>query len=97
VQANVARIDAVWSDCRTRYGAGGPFLFGAFSAADAMYAPVVSRFRTYGITVSPLSRRYMDAIFTLPAWRAWYDAAVREPWVLPQDEPDWPTVRREPA
>ena len=48
VPANVQRIDAMWTDCRKRFGAGGPFLFGAFGAADAMYAPVVSRFHTYG-------------------------------------------------
>jgi glutathione S-transferase len=95
VQANVARIDAMWSDCRARFGSGGPFLFGAFSAADAMYAPVVSRLRSYGIGVGPLARAYMDAILALPAWRAWHSAAVKEPWVLPHDEPDWPTVLRE--
>jgi glutathione S-transferase len=94
VQANVARIDAMWTECRTRFGGRGPFLFGAFSAADAMYAPVVSRFRTYGIAVGPDARRYMDAVFALPAWQAWQAAAVREPWVLPHDEPDWPTVLR---
>ena len=95
VRANVARIDAMWSDCRARFGTGGPFLFGAFSAADAMYAPVAARFRTYGIEVGPAARRYMDAIFDLPAWRTWHEAAVKEPWVLPHDEPDWPTVLRQ--
>jgi len=94
VRANVARIDALWSDCRARVGAGGPFLFGAFGAADAMYAPVVARFHTYGIRVSPQARAYMEAVRSLPAWRAWYDAAVREPWLLPHDEPNWPTVLR---
>jgi glutathione S-transferase len=84
----------MWSDCRTRFGGGGPFLFGSFSAADAMYAPVVSRFRTYGVAVSLASRAYMEAILGLPAWRAWHDAACKEPWVLPHDEPDWPTVMR---
>ena len=52
--ANVARIDEIWTDCRARYG--GPFLFGAFGAADAMYAPVVSRFRTYDVAVGPIAR-----------------------------------------
>jgi len=94
VLANVARIDAMWSDCRARFGAGGPFLFGAFSAADAMYAPVASRFRTYGIEVSAAARAYMEAIFALPAWQAWQAAAMQEPWLLPHDEPDWPTVLR---
>lgn len=91
--ANVARIDAMWSECRLRYG--GPFLFGAFGAADAMYAPVVSRFHTYAVAVGERSRAYMDAIMALPAWREWKEAALKEPWILPYDEPDWPTVLRE--
>jgi glutathione S-transferase len=94
VRANVARIDAMWADCRARFGAGGPFLFGTFGAADAMYAPVVARLHTYGAAVSPPSRAYMDAVRDLPAWRAWHEAAMQEPWVLPHDEPDWPTVLR---
>jgi glutathione S-transferase len=91
--ADVARIDAMWSECRLRYG--GPFLFGAFGAADAMYAPVVSRFHTYAVAVGERSRAYMDAIMALPAWREWKEAALKEPWILPYDEPDWPTVLRE--
>jgi glutathione S-transferase len=90
--ADVARIDAIWADCRVRYG--GPFLFGAFGAADAMYAPVVSRFHTYAVEVAPRARAYMEAVMGLPAWREWREAALREPWVLPEDEPDWPTVLR---
>jgi glutathione S-transferase len=90
--ANVARIDAIWADCRARFG--GPFLFGEFGAADAMYAPVVSRFHTYAVEVSPRSRAYMEAVMGLPAWREWEQAALKEPWVLPEDEPDWPTVLR---
>jgi glutathione S-transferase len=92
--ANVRRIDAMWSDCRARFGAGGPFLFGAFGAADAMYAPVVSRFHTYGIEVGGASRAYMAAVMALPAWAEWRRAALQEPWVLPEDEVDWPTVLR---
>jgi glutathione S-transferase len=95
--ANVRRIDAMWADCRTRYGAGGPFLFGPFTAADAMYAPVVSRLHTYAIEVGPVARAYMAAVMALPAWREWREAALKEPWVLPEDEPDWPEVLREPA
>ena len=95
VAANIARIDAMWSDCRARFGSGGPFLFGDFTAADAMYAPVVSRFCTYGIEVGPVARAYMEAIMALPAWQEWRTVAVREPWVLPANEPDWPTVLRE--
>jgi glutathione S-transferase len=92
VGANVRRIDAMWSDCRTRFGAGGPFLFGEFSAADAMYAPVVSRFHTYAVDVGATSRAYMATIMGLPAWAEWEEAGVKERWVLPEDEPDWPTV-----
>lgn len=92
VEANVRRIEAMWTDCRGRFGAGGPFLFGRFGAVDAMYAPVVSRFHTYAVAVAPATRAYMDAVMALPAWREWHDAGVREPWVLAEDEVDWPTV-----
>jgi glutathione S-transferase len=95
VRANVARIDAMWTDCRARFGAGGPFLFGAFGAADAMYAPVVSRFHTYGVEVGPVARAYIAAVMALPAWSEWRAAALKEPWVLAEDEVDWPTVLRE--
>jgi glutathione S-transferase len=94
VQANVRRIEAMWTDCRTRFGAGGAFLFGAFGAADAMYAPVVSRFHTYAVEVGAAARAYMDAVMALPAWHEWRTAAVAEPWVLPEDEVDWPNVLR---
>jgi len=97
VLANVRRIDQIWTDCRTRFGAGGPFLFGAFSAADAMFTPVVSRFHTYAVEVGPVARDYMKAIMALPAWAEWRSAALQEPWVLPHDEVDWPTVLREKA
>ena len=94
VQANVRRIEAIWTDCRTRHGAGGPFLFGPFGAADAMYAPVVARFHTYAVEVNALARTYMDAVMDLPAWREWQTQALAETWVLPEDEVDWPTVMR---
>jgi glutathione S-transferase len=94
VAANVARIDAIWTDCRTRYGGDGAFLFGAFGAADAMYAPVVSRFHTYAVEVGAVAGAYMEAVMALPAWREWRAAALAEPWVLPEDEVDWPTVMR---
>jgi glutathione S-transferase len=90
----VKRIDLMWTDCRTRFGQAGPFLFGAFGAADAMYAPVVSRFHTYGVDVSPAARAYMEAVMGLPAWAEWCAAALQEPWVLASDEVDWPTVLR---
>jgi len=93
--ANVRRIDAMWADCRARFGAGGPFLFGHFTVPDAMYVPVVSRFHTYAVEVGPASRAYMQTIMALPAWTEWRSAALKEPWELPEDEPDWPVVMRE--
>jgi len=87
------RIDAIWSECLAK--AGGPFLFGAFGAADAMYAPVIWRFHTYAVEVSDAARSYMRAVMALPAWNEWRAAARREPWVLPHDEVDWPQVPRE--
>ena len=91
-KTDVARIETIWRDCRARYGAAGPFLFGAFGAADAMYAPVVSRLHTYAVEVGADTRAYMDAMMALPAWAAWHDAGVKEPWVLAEDEVDWPKV-----
>jgi glutathione S-transferase len=93
-QQNVARIDAIWRDCRARFGGGGAFLFGAFTAADAMYAPVVSRFYTYAVEVGAASRAYMDAIMALPAWAEWKEAALKEEWLLERSEVDWPQVLR---
>jgi glutathione S-transferase len=92
---DVARIDALWTDCRARFGQGGPFLFGGFGAADAMYAPVVSRLHTYDVAVGTVSRAYMAAVMDLPAWAEWRAAALRETWVLPHDEVDWPQVPKE--
>jgi len=91
--ADAARIDAIWSGCRAKFG--GPFLFGRFGAADAMYAPVVWRFHTYAVEIGAAARSYMDAVMALPAWTEWRAAARREPWVLPHDEVDWPQVLRE--
>ncbi|AXK79717.1 glutathione S-transferase family protein [Pseudolabrys taiwanensis] len=94
VLANMRRIEELWRECRARFGAnGGPFLFGRFGAADAMYAPVVSRFHTYGLPVATDTRAYMDAVMALPAWREWTDAAMKETWVMKHNEPDWPLVR----
>ena len=92
---DVARIDAIWSECRARFAAAGPFLYGAFGAADAMYAPVVWRFHTYAVEVSATAGAYMRALMALPAWNEWREAARQEPWVLPHDEIDWPDVKRE--
>jgi glutathione S-transferase len=94
VQANVRRIDAIWTDCRTRCGGDGAFLFGAFGAADAMYAPVVARFHTYAVEVGAVAQAYLQAMMALPAWSEWRTAALAEPWVLAEDEVDWPKVPR---
>jgi glutathione S-transferase len=91
VMENVHRINSIWHDCLARYG--GPFLFGPFGAADAMYAPVVSRFHTYGILVSPKCHAYMDRVMALPAWREWHGAALQEQWIMRHNEPDWPLVK----
>jgi glutathione S-transferase len=92
VGANVKRIETMWADSRTRYG--GPFLFGGFGAADAMYAPVVSRLHTYDVDVTPSTRAYIDTMMALPAWQQWSAAAVEETWVVAEDEVDWPQVQR---
>lgn len=85
---DIARIEEIWRGCRAKYGKGGKFLFGKFSIADAMYTPVVSRFETYAIAVSPDTRIYMDAILTTPAFNAWREAALKETWIVPADEVD---------
>jgi glutathione S-transferase len=92
---DAARVEAIWIECRARFGASGPYLYGAFGAADAMYAPVVWRFHTYGVEVGPVARAYMNALMAMPVWVEWREAARREPWVLPHDEIDWPDVLRE--
>ena len=75
---DVARIEAAWTDARKRFGAGGAFLFGAFSAADAMFAPVVTRLHIYDVPVKRPIRAYMDAVLSLPAYIAWVkDAHAR--------------------
>ncbi|WP_158808389.1 glutathione S-transferase family protein [Beijerinckia sp. L45] len=86
VDADVARIEAAWADARHRFGAGGPFLFGAFSAADAMFAPVVNRLQVYAVTVGPETSAYMAAVTSLQAWRDWQAEAEAEGWRLERIE-----------
>jgi glutathione S-transferase len=76
--ADVARIEAAWAAARERFGAGGDFLFGSFSAADAMFAPVVNRLHVYDVPVSTATRAYMEAIMALPAYRDWEQDAEAE-------------------
>ncbi|HEX7955177.1 MAG TPA: glutathione S-transferase family protein [Burkholderiales bacterium] len=83
VAADIARIEAIWNDCRMRHGAHGPFLFGAFCIADAMYAPVASRLRTYGVTVAGAAGQYAQALLALPAMQEWIAAAHAETEVNP--------------
>jgi len=87
VQANIDRIQALWGEARRRFGKGGPFLFGAFCAADAMYAPVVMRFRTYGVALGPQAMAYCEAMNASKGIRAWVDEALREKEIVPEDEP----------
>jgi glutathione S-transferase len=87
VQANIDRIEELWKEARTRFGSGGPFLFGAFCAADAMFAPVTTRFRTYGVRLSTESQRYCDAVLAAPGVRAWVDDAMKEKEFVADDEP----------
>ena len=86
VRADVDRIEAMWAAARHDHGRGGPFLFGAFTAADAMYAPVVNRFHTYDLPRRPETRAYMAAVMDLPAWRAWAAGADAESWWLQKYE-----------
>ena len=76
VMTDVSRIETIWRETRAEFGKGGPFLFGAFGAADAMYAPVVGRFHNYGIPVGDDTRDYMDAVSALPAWLEWKAASM---------------------
>lgn len=86
VAASVARLQALWREARTAFGSGGPFLYGGFSAADAMFAPVVTRLDTYQVDVEADTRAYMDAVLSHPAFIAWREAALEEPWHLPHYE-----------
>lgn len=83
---DIARIEALWTEARRRFGAGGPFLFGAFCAADAMYAPVVMRFATYGVALSGEGGRYCEAMRAAPGVRAWIREALEEKEVVAEDE-----------
>ncbi len=88
VAKDVARVLHLWRTARNQFGerGNGPFLFGAFCAADAMYAPVVTRLQTYSIPVDPQIRAYMDAVLDLPAFVEWHKAAMEEPWIVDHDE-----------
>lgn len=82
VAEDIARVDNIWSDCRNRYHEIGPFLFGDFTIADAMYAPVVSRFHVYQLPVSDTSAAYMETMMAQESWQEWYQLAAKEPWTI---------------
>jgi glutathione S-transferase len=85
-RADADRIQEIWTACRELSGKSGPFLFGAFGAADAMFAPVVHRFRTYAIAVTPIVARYMETMMALPAFREWTNAGLAETLVIEKFE-----------
>jgi glutathione S-transferase len=85
-QRDIARVCALWRDCRARFGANGDFLFGAVSIADAMYAPVASRFVTYGVELDEGARAYVDALLALPALQDWLREAAAEVETLPRTD-----------
>ena len=87
-QANIARVQEIWTDCRAHYGGEGPYLFGAFTGADAMFAPVVHRFRTYDIATSPPVRDYMNAMLANAAFGKWTEDALAETLIIPKFETD---------
>lgn len=90
VSADIDRIVRLWSDCREQFGkpqgSGEPWLFGGFSVADAMYAPIAWRFETYNVPLPPDAAAYRDALLAHPAMRSWERAAHAEGVVLPYDE-----------
>jgi len=80
VDDDIARIKSIWEDCRTNFGGNGDHLFGRFTIADAFYAPIVSRFRTYGVSPGGIAGEYMDAVWVLPAMQDWAEKARAEKW-----------------
>jgi glutathione S-transferase len=86
LEADVERVDEIWNDCRTRFGSGGPWLFGEYSIADAMYAPIVLRFNTYGARISQTARWYMASVLEDAPLQQWLQAAKHEPWRIDSDE-----------
>jgi glutathione S-transferase len=87
VETDIARIVSIWESCRDRFGAGGDLLFGAFTCADAMFAPVAARFSTYAVSLPQVAQRYADALLRLPSVQAWCKAARAETEFVPADEP----------
>ena len=87
VAADLRRIEQIWGGLTQR--SGGPFLFGSFTGADAMFAPVATRIRTYALPVSDAAQEYVEAIYALPAFQEWLGEALKEPWIVDHDEIDF--------
>lgn len=83
-QADIKRVVDIWNECLQ--ASGGPFLFGDFTIADAMFAPVVSRFGTYELTDDPVADKYSATMHATHAWREWEDAALKETWIVEEEE-----------
>ncbi|MDJ0685511.1 MAG: glutathione S-transferase family protein [Alphaproteobacteria bacterium] len=86
VQADIDRVLEIWRDCRGRHAADGPWLFGPFSIADAFYAPVISRFYSYGVKLDPIATAYRDTLFADPDFAEWREAAHSEAAVIAHEE-----------
>jgi glutathione S-transferase len=86
LEADIERIDEIWNACRRRFADGGPWLFGEYSVADAMYAPVVLRFNTYAARISQTARWYMASVLEDAPLQDWLQAAKQEPWTISTDE-----------
>ncbi len=86
LRRDIARVDELWQSCRQQHGGAGPWLFGEYSLADAMYAPVVLRFRTYGAAVSSVAQQYMATVVADAPLQEWLAAAAAEPWTIADDE-----------
>lgn len=87
VADDLRRIETLWGELLDR--SGGPYLFGTFCAADAMYAPEATRIRTYGLPASDTAESYVEAIYALPAFQEWLAEAIKEPWIVEADEIDY--------
>ncbi len=87
VQTDIDRIADIWQSCRARFGNSGELLFGRFTIADAYYAPVATRFLTYGVRLPAVAQRYADALLALPAVQEWMVQARRETEFVRADEP----------
>jgi glutathione S-transferase len=89
---DIRRVDEIWSDCRQQYAGQGDWLFGRFSIADCMYAPVVMRFATYGTEISEAGQRYMATVLANANVKSWIEAALKETEIIPQDEAGEPRI-----